>query len=233
MQASCALKPQQAGITIRRSAKEELLMRRILWGRATSSNVMKVIWLLEELNLPYDRIDVGGSFGKTDSPEYRAMNPTGLVPTLQEDGFTLWESNAILRYICEAHAPDHPFWPREPHKRAHIDRWMDAQQTLLNRPMSVVFWGLVRTPPGKRDKTAIKQGIADTARVWSMLSAQLVHHPYIAEEELTLADFPWGAHLHRWFTMDFERPDIPHLRAYYERLLTRPAYREYLALPLA
>ena len=86
------------------------------------------------------------------------MNPTGLVPTLQEDHFTLWESNAILRYICEAHAPDHPFWPREPHKRAHIDRWMDAQQTLLNRPMSVVFWGLVRTrrrtatPPRSRPR---------------------------------------------------------------------------------
>ena len=80
-------------------------MQRILWGRATSSNVMKVIWLLEELNLPYDRIDVGGSYGKTETPEYRAMNPTGLVPTLQEDHFTLWESNAILRYICAAHAP--------------------------------------------------------------------------------------------------------------------------------
>jgi glutathione S-transferase len=207
-------------------------MRRILWGRATSSNVMKVIWLLEELNLPYDRIDVGGSFGKNDTPEYRTMNPTGLVPTLQEDDFTLWESNAILRYICEAHAPDHAFWPREPHQRANIDRWMDAQQTLLNRPMSVVFWGLVRTPPDKRDHAAIKQAVADTARVWGMVSAQLAHHPYIAGEGLTLADFPWGPHLHRWFTMAFERPEIPHLRAYYDRLLQRPAYKAYLAGPV-
>ena len=89
-------------------------MRRILWGRATSSNVMKAIWTLEELQLPYERIDVGGSFGKTDTAEYRAMNPTGLVPTLQEDDFTLWESNAICRYLCHAHAPHSKLWPQEP-----------------------------------------------------------------------------------------------------------------------
>ncbi len=193
---------------------------------------MKVIWLLEELNLPYDRIDVGGPYGKTDTPEYRAMNPTSLVPTLQEDMFTLWESNTILRYICEAHAPNHTFWPQEPRRRANIDRWMDAQQTLLNRPMSVVFWGLVRTPPEQRDQAAIDKAVADTARVWNMVSAQLALHPYLGGDDLTLADFPWGPHLHRWFTMDFDRPDVPHLRAYYDLLLERPAYESYLAGPL-
>lgn len=204
-------------------------MQRILWGRATSSNVMKVIWLLEELNLPYDRIDVGGSYGKTDTPEYRAMNPTGLVPTLQEDHFTLWESNAILRYICAAHASDSPFWPQAPRVRANVDRWMDAQQTVLNRPMSVVFWGLVRTKPENRDKAAIDAAIIETARVWGMVSTQLAQHTFLGGNELTLADFPWGPHLHRWFAMDFDRPDVPHLRAWYDRLLERPAYKEYVA----
>ena len=106
-------------------------MRRIVWGRATSSNVMKVLWTLGELDLPFERVDVGGSFGKTDTPEYRAMNPTGLVPTLQEDDFTLWESNVIARYLCHAHAPKSSLWPQEPQARANIDRWMDAQQTQL------------------------------------------------------------------------------------------------------
>jgi glutathione S-transferase len=208
-------------------------MQRILWGRATSSNVMKVIWLLEELHLPYDRIDVGGAFGKTDTPQYRAMNPTGLVPTLQEDHFTLWESNAILRYLCAAHAPDSPFWPKEPHARANIDRWMDAQQTVLNRSMSILFWGLVRTPPEKRDDAAIKQAVDDTASVWHMVSAQLAHHSYLAGDELTLADFPWGPHLHRWFNMKFDRPEVPHLRGWYDRMLERPAYKEHVAGPVA
>ena len=104
--------------------------------------------------------------------DYRAMNPTGLVPTLQEDDFTLWESNAICRYLCHAHAPHSKLWPQEPHARANVDRWMDAQQTLLNRPIGVVFWGLVRTPPDKRDMAAIRQGVEDAARVWGMVSAR-------------------------------------------------------------
>ena len=139
-------------------------MHRIVWGRATSSNVMKVLWGLGELNLPFERIDVGGSFGKTDTAEYRAMNPTGLVPTLQEDEFTLWESNVILRYLCHAHAPHSILWPQDPHARANIDRWMDAQQTVLNRPMGVVFWGLVRTPPDKRDPAPSRRGLPTRRR---------------------------------------------------------------------
>src|ERR1700733_4880563 len=148
-------------------------MRRIVWGRATSSNVMKVLWGLGELNLPFERIDVGGSFGKTDTPEYRAMNPTGLVPTLQEDDFTLWESNAVLRYLCHAHAPHSLLLPQDPHQRANIDRWMDAQQTVLNRPMGVVFWGLVRTPADKRDPAAVAQGVADAAKAYGMIEPLL------------------------------------------------------------
>ena len=93
-----------------------------------------------ELGLNFERIDVGGAFGKTDTADYRAMNPTGLVPTLQEGDFTLWESNAILRYLAQTHASGSALWPEAPRHRADIDRWMDAQQTVLNRPMSGVFW---------------------------------------------------------------------------------------------
>jgi glutathione S-transferase len=99
---------------------------RIVWGRATSSNVMKVLWGLGELALPFERIDVGGAFGKTDTPEYRAMNPTGLVPTLQEGSFTLRESNAILRYLAQAHGSDSALWPTDARARAIIDHWLDA-----------------------------------------------------------------------------------------------------------
>ena len=211
-------------------------MPRILWGRATSSNVMKVIWLLEELNLPYDRIDVGGSYGKTETPEYRAMNPTGLVPTLQEDHFTLWESNAILRYICAAHAPDSPFWPQAPRVRANIDRWMDAQQTLLNRPMSQVFWGLVRTPPEKRDLKAVAAAIEETAKVWGLVEAQVAQHDYISGPDFTLCDIPWGVHAHRWFGMNYlglTRPELPALRAWHDRLCRRHGYqRHVVATPI-
>ncbi|HWA80106.1 MAG TPA: glutathione S-transferase [Acetobacteraceae bacterium] len=207
-------------------------MRRI-WGRTTSSNVMKVLWLLDELGLPYERIDAGGSFGKTDTPEYRAMNPNGLVPTLDEDGFFLWESNAILRYLCAAHAPQTPFWPAEPRARATIDHWMDWQQTTLNRPMTVVFQGLVRTPPEQRDQAAISAAIRDCIGIWGILEAELSHRPYVGGSAFTLADIPLGVHVHRWLNMEFSRPPFPHLQAWYNRLLERPPYRTHVARPLA
>jgi glutathione S-transferase len=211
-------------------------VKRIVWGRATSSNVTKVLWGLGELGLPFERIDVGGAFGKTDTPEYRAMNPTGLVPTLQEQSFYLWESNAILRYLAQVHAPGSPLWPANPHDRANIDRWMDAQQTVLNRPMSAVFWGLVRTPADQRDLKAIAAAIAETTRAWRMIAFWLEQHDFIAGLEFSLCDIPWGVHAHRWFGMDYlglARPEIPALRAWYDRLRQRPAYQQHvMATPI-
>jgi glutathione S-transferase len=206
-------------------------MRR-LWGRTNSSNVMKVLWLLEELRLPYERVDAGGAFGRTDTPEYKAMNPNCLVPTLEEDGFVLWESNPILRYLCGAHAPESPMWPKDLRARANIDRWMEWQQTALNPPMTVVFWGVVRTPPEKRDNAAIKQAAAKTAEIWAMLDAELARHPYVGGEEFTLADIPLGVHAHRWFFFPIEKPELPNLRAWYDRLLQRPAYKQHVAGPV-
>ena len=204
---------------------------RIVWGRATSSNVMKALWGLGEFGLPFERIDVGGAFGKTDTADYRAMNPTGLVPTLQEGDFTLWESNAILRYLAQTHAAGTTLWPTDPRERADIDRWMDAQQTILNRPMSAVFWGLVRTPPDKRDLKAVETAVAETARAWSMIETRLDRFGYVAGADFTLCDIPWGVHAHRWFGMDYQgltRPEMPALRAWYDRLCQRPAYRQHV-----
>lgn len=201
-----------------------------LWGRANSSNVMKVIWLLEELKLPYERLDVGGPFGKTDTPQYRAMNPNGLVPTLQDDELTVWESNAIIRYLCSAYAPDTPLWPRDARARANVDRWMDYQQTALNAPQGVVFVGLVRTPLDKRDMAAINAAAQQVGKIWSILDTELAKHPFVGGDHLTLADLCYGPHVHRWFTFTIERPETPHLRAWYDRLLALPVYAKHIAI---
>ena len=206
-------------------------MRQLL-GRANSSNVMKVVWLLEELGLPYERRDVGGPFGGNATPEYRAMNPTGGVPTLVEDGWALWESNAILRYLCAAHAPGNAMWPDDLRARAGIDLWMDWQQASLGRPQTVVFQGLVRTPPERRDLAAIMVAAADLAGHWSLLDRAMAGREYVAGPALTLADMALGVHVHRWFAFDIERPEMPQLRAWYERLLKRPAYAAHVALPM-
>jgi len=206
-------------------------MRKLL-GRANSSNVMKVVWLMEELSLPYERTDVGGPFGGTDTPEYRALNPNGMVPTLVEGGFVLWESNAVIRYLCAANAPGDSMWPDDLQARASIDRWMDWQQTTLNRPQSAVFQGLVRTAPEQRDVAAIAAATAEAARCWSLLDAMLSRVPYVAGPVVTLADMALGVHVHRWFSFELTRPPQPHLRAWYNRLLARPAYKQHVAMPM-
>ncbi len=207
---------------------------RKLWGRANSSNVMKVVWLMEELSVPYERIDVGGSVRPHHAkPVYLAMNPNSAVPTLQEaDGFTLWESNAILRYLASVHADGAPIWPDAPRARANVDRWMDWQQTIMNPPGTIVFQGLVRTAPDRQDKAAIAAGLARLGDAWGLLDRQLTAQDYVAGADFTLADIASGVHVHRWFSFAVAKPDLPHLRAWYDRLLARPPYRRHCAGPM-
>ncbi len=203
-----------------------------LWGRTTSSNVMKVLWLLEELHLPYQRIDAGGAFGQTDTPDYRSMNPLGLVPSLEDGEIRLFESNAILRYLCNAHAPATPLYPTAPAARAQVESWMDFQQTAQSRPASTIFLGLVRTPPEKRDTAAIAAAVAELARIWAICANQAQGKGgFLCGPSLTLADITFAPHLHRWFHMPIEnRPDVPGLRAWYDRMAKHEGFRTHVAV---
>jgi glutathione S-transferase len=205
-----------------------------LWGRENSSNVMKVVWLLETLGLEYERIDAGGSFGGTNTPAYRSMNPMGLVPTLEDGSFSLCESNAILRYLCNAHAPHSPLYPTAPQPRGTVDRWLDVQQTALGPAQNPLFTALVRTPPGERDRAAIDRLVIATGQIWSLLDAQIALGGFVAGEALSLADFSFGPHAHRWFWFPIERPPTPHLHAWYIRLCAMaPFARHIAAIPVS
>jgi glutathione S-transferase len=207
-------------------------MQRV-WGRATSVNVMKLVWLLELLKIPYERIDVGGSFAGIETAAYRAMNPNGKIPTLeQEDGFVLWESNATLRYLASTSAGGEAYWPAEARQRANIDRWMDWQQTTIDAPQRVLLRGLVRTRPQDRDVSANELAADELRRAWSILDEELAKHPFVAGENFSLADIALGAHVHRWFAYEIEKPALPSLRSWYEHLLTLAIYRQHVALPV-
>ncbi len=199
-----------------------------IYGRITSSNVMKVLWAAAELGLEYERVDAGMAFGVVDTPEYRAMNPNGRVPTLVDGDLTLWESNAIVRYLAAKHDAG-GLWPTDPATRADLDRWMDWQQTTQNPAMTPVFWGLVRTPPAERNQAAIDAGIAQSIAAFGIVNARLADRDWLGGDQLTMADIPLGPNLHRFFNLPFERPDLPHLRAYYDRMLTRPGYAAHIA----
>lgn len=198
-------------------------------GRTTSSNVQPVMWLLAELDLPHERLDVGGAFGGTDTPEYRAMNPMGLIPTLQDGEVTMFESQAILRYLSARHGKQ--FWPADPVARTPADQWMEwTKTTVAPEVVYKIFWQLVRTPAAVRDNAALQASVAKVAEIMAIAEAQLAKHDWLAGPEMTLADFSFGAQLYRYFTLPFERADLPSLAAYYQRLNERPAYTKHVMI---
>ena len=195
-----------------------------LWGRATSVNVQKALWALEELGLSYERIDAGGAYGGTDTPEYRSMNPNRLVPTLQDGGLVLWESNAIVRYLADAYGRGR-LRPDDPKTAALAEQWMDWQQTTLAGCMNPLFWETVRKPPSQRSAERAAELLEQCRKQLGVLDALLADREWLAGDAFSMGDIPAGSMLWRWYTMDIERPDLPNLARWYARLSSRPAYR--------
>jgi glutathione S-transferase len=204
-----------------------------VWGRRSSANVQKVLWLVGELDLPHTHVPVGGDFGGLDEPEFRALNPHGKVPVIRDGSVVVWESHAILRYLAATHGAGR-FWSSEPAARAPIDGWMDWAQTALQPAfLSGVFWGLYRTPPAQRDAAAIAAALDRTHRLLGLVEAQLAGRAFVAGEALSLADIAVGTHLYRYFELEIDRPPMPHLEAWYDRLRARPAYGEHVMVSFA
>ena len=200
-----------------------------IWGRNTSSNVQKVIWALGEMKLPFERIDVGGAFGKTKDPFYLAMNPNSLVPTLEEeDGFTLWESNSIVRYLAAKHA-NRTLEPADLKTRARAQMWMDWQLSVMAPAITPVFWGLIRTPPEKRDPAAIAAGKTKTIEAAQMMDDQLGKTQYLAGDAFSYGDIPVGIMIYRFVQLIPERPAMPNLDRWYAAISSRPAFKEQVA----
>jgi glutathione S-transferase len=201
-----------------------------IWGRNTSSNVQKVIWALGEMKLPFQRIDVGGAFGKTKDAGYLAMNPNSLVPTLEEeDGFTLWESNSIIRYLAAKHA-NRTLEPADLKTRALAQKWMDWQLSLLGPAITPVFWGLIRTPPEKRDASAIATAKEKTVAAARIMDAQLGKTGYLAGAEFSYGDIPVGIMIYRYIQLIPERPATPNLDRWYAAISSRAAFKEQVAV---
>lgn len=203
----------------------------VIWGRINSVNVQKVLLCCEELGIEYRRIDAGGAFGIVDTPEYRRRNPNGLVPTIDDDGFVLWESNAIVRYLAEKHRGS--LWPADPRVRAVADQWMDWSHTTYWPALRTAFLGLIRTPPAERNAAAIAESLRKTAEILESVDEHLRSHPYLAGSELTVGDIALGAGIWRWMAMPIERPARPHVERWFEALSQRPAYRKIVMSPLS
>ncbi len=200
-------------------------------GRVNSINVQKVVWCARELGLPFERTNIGGAFGGTDTPAYRAINPNGLVPVIDDDGFVLWESNAIVRYLAAGHGVGN-LWPDSLKARADADRWMDWQATELGPAMRDAFIQLVRTRAEERDETKVAASMKASERLIGILDEHLANRDYMTGSAFTMGDIPLGLQIHRWLGMPVPRVPRPNVEAWYARLRARSGAVEVLTLPV-
>ncbi len=196
-----------------------------LYGRKTSINVQKVRWLLGELDTAYDLEEVGGAFGGLDTAEFAALNPNRLVPVLVDGDLVLWESNAILRYLARSQSEGR-FEGRSPAEVAQSDMWMEWFQNGAMPQLTTVFYHTVRLPASERDPGACAAAAQKLNDAFRLLDRQLEGQDFLLGDQLSLGDFVVGSSLYRYFTMEFERPSLPSVQAYYQRLQERDAYND-------
>jgi len=202
-----------------------------VWGQPRSINVQKVLWALEELGLPYERIDAGGSFGRVKEPSYLALNPNGLVPTLEVDGAAIWESHAILRYLF-ARFGQAPLHPSDALERARADAFTDWHSSTLWPPTRTLLVQLVRTEAAKRDHGQIEAARGQVLSALKILDGELSRRPFVAGASFTWGDIPVASAAQRWFNLPIERPSFPAVEAWYQRIRERPAFQRIVDLPL-
>jgi glutathione S-transferase len=201
-----------------------------IWGRANSSNVQKVLWCCDELGIGFERIDAGGAFGKTNEPEYLAMNPNALVPTIQDGDLVVWESNTILRYLATTRGGAR-LYPTNPAARTQVERWMDWQLASVTAPFSTLLMGLIRKVPPHTDPKAIAEARDRAEKVLGILERSLKGKEFPAGA-FSLADICLGIFAYRWFNFPIERGELPNVQAWYERLTTRPGFKTHVMQPI-
>lgn len=196
-----------------------------VYGRANSINVRKVLWMLGELGLPFEREDWGRGYRPTADPVFRAINPVGVVPVIDDGEFRLRESNTIVRYLADKHGRA-DLYPKDLQQRATVESWMDWASTEFADGMRPVFHGLVVKNP------AFAGRVEEAAKTWAAQMQVLGDHlakngPYVTGQAFTIGDIPVGLVVNRWYSIDFAKPEFKAVAAYYDRLSERPPYREH------
>jgi glutathione S-transferase len=189
-----------------------------VWGRKTSSNVQALMWCIGELDLDYERSDIGHSFGGTDTEAFQRLNPNQTIPVLQDaDGPPIWETGAILRYLADRYGPE-SFWPEQPQDLAQVDMWAEwSKITIAMAFTAPVFWRVVRTPREAQDWNQIRRAVAALESKLEIAEQRLTNNPFLAGPDFTLADIQFGHILYRYYDIDIDRADLPRLKRYYHR----------------
>lgn len=201
-----------------------------IWGRPYSSNVIPVIWTANELGLDYTLQLAGGSFGKLDTEAYAQINPNRMIPAIRDGDFALWESLAIVRYLADRYGAG-ALCPSDPQTRAIADQWMEWSASRAFMPVIHLFFATVRTAPEARDPARIAGLLDEAHEALTILDAHLADRRFICGDDFTMGDIPLGCVTYRYFNVEVERPELPHVDAWYRRLAERPAYRDHVMRP--
>lgn len=185
-----------------------------------------------EAGLEWEWLDKGGVFGTVNVPNYATINPQVRIPTLDDNGLLVRQSNVIVRYVARKYAPD-LLLPKNEEAYVEAERWMDWQASDNGAPMVKVFWGLVRTPPEKRDEAEIRAALEVLHGQFAVLDAHLADRSYVAGDIFSMGDIPPGAAAYRYLSMDINRPTLPHLERWFHLLQERENYRNLVMVPLA
>jgi len=202
-----------------------------IWGRTNSINVQKVLWCCAETGVKFERVDAGMQFGVNNTPEFKAMNPNGLVPMINDDGLVLWESHAIVRYLARKHGLG-TLCPSDAKVAADADRWMEWYSTTLWNHMKPIFWNLIRTPAEKRNMADVEDNRQKLAAYLAMADSHLAKNAWLAGKEFTMGDIPLAVIAHRWFSLPIERPAMPHFERWFKAAAARPGFQQHCAAAL-
>lgn len=198
-----------------------------LLGKASSINVRKVLWTCAELELSYDLEEWGLVSSDLQKQEFITLNPNGLVPVINDNGFVLWESNSICRYLASSREAEH-LLPQNPKLKAVVEQWMDWQATELNTSWRYAFISLVRKHPDYKDANMVAESTQSWNANMQILEAQLQRtDKFLIGEHFTLADIVTGLSIHRWISTPIEKPCLPAINNYYERLSLREGFLKH------
>ena len=214
-----------------------------IWGRPTSARTQKALWALAETGIEFElvlasatmgpngSVDKGNEpYGIVDTPEYRAMNPNGTVPTIKDGDFTLWESNSVIQYLAMKYAPG-PLYGDDLETFASASRWMDWEGNVFLPHQHTLVMHLVRLPSEDRDPAQVESARQALLRPLQIIEDQLAQTEFIAGDRFTMGDIPIGIRVHRWFLFDLETPDLPSLTRWYDVIRQRPAFLAHIADP--
>ncbi len=197
-------------------------------GRRNSMNVQKVMWTLGELDIAYQRQDVGGSFGYPD--DYPQLNPNGVVPTIKDGSLTLWESNGCVRYLARTYG-EGVLWPKAAAALALADQWMEWQRSEVANAFFQVFLNMIRLPPEQAKPEQIPRGVSGLQQWYQVLDRHLQEHRFVAGDEFSMGDIPLGSMTYRYMTLDIERAPLAHVQRWYDALCERAAYQQHVMIP--